>query len=28
VEIVAPQLGHNASGDSFFTDGDAAVTDL
>lgn len=25
VKIVPPQLGHNASGDSFFTDGQAAV---
>ena len=28
VKIVPPQLGHNASGDSFFTDGQAAVAVL
>ena len=28
VKIVPPQLGHNASGDSFFTDGQAAVAEL
>ncbi|PLC12778.1 hypothetical protein AUQ48_11790 [Kocuria flava] len=28
VQVVDPQLGHNASGEAFFTDGKAAVVDL